>query len=296
MQPNLPLLDRTVMSSVEEAEQKIEELLKCDVIYYLGDIRESVINYFRSTVEHVSAHSEVNSQPKALSICLTTWGGEAEAVEKMVEIVRHHYKKVYFIVPRFAMSAGTIFCMSGNKIYMDYSSSLGPIDPQVLDREGRNMVPALGYLDKAQELIEKSQRGILSPAEFAQLERLDLAMLRHYEQARELSEALLKEWLIKYKFSDWKKHRTTEPGTPVTKKDKEKRASEIAAMLSDNQIWLSHGRMIGMKKLITKLRLEIDNLEDNENLLACVRTYNDTLTDYLDLHGKNFVIYNRKAI
>ena len=27
------------------------------------------------------------------------------------------------------MSAGTIWCMSADKIFMDYSSSLGPIDP-----------------------------------------------------------------------------------------------------------------------------------------------------------------------
>lgn len=33
-------------------------------------------------------------------------------------------------------------------------SVLGPIDPQVKNKEG-NFVPALGYLDKVNELIEK---------------------------------------------------------------------------------------------------------------------------------------------
>lgn len=66
-------------------------------------------------------------------------------VEKMVEIIRNKYQKVYFVVPDYAMSAGTIFCMSGEKIYMDYSSSLGPIDPQVYN--GKEFVPALAYLD-----------------------------------------------------------------------------------------------------------------------------------------------------
>jgi len=54
------------------------------------------------------------------------------------------------------MSAGTIFCMAADRIYMDYSSALGPIDPQVPDRENRVLVPALGYLDKVEELIKKS--------------------------------------------------------------------------------------------------------------------------------------------
>ena len=63
--------------------------------------------------------------------------------------------EVHFVVPNAAMSAGTIFCMSGDKIYMDYSSSLGPIDPQVPAHDGR-LVPALGYIDKVNEFIEKA--------------------------------------------------------------------------------------------------------------------------------------------
>lgn len=72
----------------------------------------------------------------------------------MVNVIRHHYEELYFIVPDSAMSAGTIFCMAGDKIYMDYSSSLGPIDSQVFN--GNNLVPALGYLDKVEELVTKS--------------------------------------------------------------------------------------------------------------------------------------------
>lgn len=52
------------------------------------------------------------------------------------------------MVPDCAMSAGTIFCMAGDKIWMGYYSSLGPIDPQVFN--GKNWVPALGYLDKVE--------------------------------------------------------------------------------------------------------------------------------------------------
>src|SRR6266478_8628579 len=37
--------------------------------------------------------------------------------------------------------------MSGDSIYMDYYSRLGPIDPQVETRQGKN-VPALGYLER----------------------------------------------------------------------------------------------------------------------------------------------------
>jgi ClpP class serine protease len=105
-------------------------------------------------------------EPKreSLALFVNTPGGSAEAAEKMVEIQRAHYKNVYFVVPDFAMSAGTILCMSGDRIFMDYSSSLGPIDPQV--HNGKEWVPALGYLDKVEQLLEKARQGALTNAEF----------------------------------------------------------------------------------------------------------------------------------
>ncbi len=68
--------------------------------------------------------------------------------------------------------------MSGVKIFMDYSSSLGPIDPQVYN--GTNWVPALGYLDKVEELIDKSVKGTLSQAELVMLTQQDLVSCQVY--------------------------------------------------------------------------------------------------------------------
>ena len=104
------------------------------------------------------------------------------------------------------MSAGTIFCMSGDKIYMDYSSSLGPIDPQVWN--GKQWVPALGYLDKVEELLEKDRKGALTKAGFLILQSQDLAMLSRCEQAKALTITLLKKWLVDHKFKDWATHQT----------------------------------------------------------------------------------------
>ena len=177
---------------------------------------------------------------------------------------------------------------------MDYSSSLGPIDPQVPDKEGKYLVPALGYLDKVQELIDKSQGNTISPGELAILIRQDLAMLRYYEQARDLSVALLKEWLPKYKFKDWNSHRTNNPGTPVTNAEKAERAAKIAADLSDNKTWHSHGRMIGMKKLKEILRIDVDDYGLDLELRDNIRLYSDTLSDYLGRHSSDFFMHSHK--
>ncbi|MCV5791938.1 serine dehydrogenasease, partial [Escherichia coli] len=66
--------------------------------------------------------------------------------------------------------------MSGDKIYMNYASSLGPIDPQVQSSDGK-WVPALGYLDKVEEMITKSREGTITQAELMMLSQLDLAHL-----------------------------------------------------------------------------------------------------------------------
>jgi hypothetical protein len=39
------------------------------------------------------------------------------------------------------------------------------------------------------------------------LKELDLAELSFYEQAQQLTDDLLKQWLVKYKFSTWTTHR-----------------------------------------------------------------------------------------
>jgi hypothetical protein len=287
---NLPLLDQAIFLAVNAAEEEIENALNCDLIYFYGEIRPHIFQFFRNFVEELAARPEKKS---ALAICLKTPGGSAETVEKLVDVARYHYSELYFIVPDMAMSAGTIFCMAGDKIYMDYSSSLGPIDPQVPDKEDKFLIPALGYLDYIESLILKSADGSITPVEFAIVEKQDLAMLNFYEQARDLSVALLKKWLCTYKFKNWNQHRTTNPGTPVTTAQKEQRATETAELLANNKHWHSHGRMIGMDTLIKELRLEIDDFGALPALQKAIRKYNDTLSDWLMRNGAPFFMHSR---
>ncbi len=288
---NLPLFDQAIFAAVNQAEERLEQLFDSDLLYFYGEIRPNIFQYFRNSIEELRAS---NPNVKSLTICLTTPGGSAETVEKLVDVARHHYKSLNFVVPNMAMSAGTIFCMAGDKIFMDYSSSLGPIDPQVPDKEDKWLLPALGYLDKIAELIKKSEDGTITPVEFAIVEKQDLAMLNYYEQARDLSVALLEKWLATYKFKDWDKHRTTRPGRAVTDEEKRARAKEIAEKLSNNKHWHSHGRMIGMKTLREELKLEIEDFGGNSELQKLIRMYSDTLSDWLARQEYPFFLHNRR--
>lgn len=265
----------------------LEDALSCDVLSYSGPILDGNENTLLDIVEDIKKDSCRNS----LAVILTTTGGSATAVERYVNIIRRNYEKIIFIVPDYAYSAGTIFCMSGDEIWMDYFSVLGPIDPQVQNKEGK-FVPALGYLDKVNELIEKAKSGTLTNAEFLILKDFDLAELKSYEQAKELTITLLKKWLVNYKFKNWETHSSTK--TEVTIGDKEKRAEEIAEALSNNKEWKSHGRPINIEEL-KKLKLKIEDFSNND-IRNLIRKYYNLLKNYKEQYNLSIMVHTRKFI
>jgi ClpP class serine protease len=168
-------LDLQIKKSLTEKVDALEKHLDADVIFFYGPIFPSMQKYFREFIDQLKK----DGTPKdRITVFINSPGGSAEVVEKLVEIIRFHYKEVYFVIPDEAMSAGTIFCMSGDKIFMDFSSSLGPIDPQI--HNGKEWVPALGYLDQVERMIEKSKNNTITNAELLILQNQDLAMLSRY--------------------------------------------------------------------------------------------------------------------
>lgn len=276
-------LENNINQLLNKKLASLEEYLNADVLAYYGNILDNIESNFLRIVEDIAGKNNT------IYIVLNTTGGSATAVEHFVKILRFHYEKVNFIVPNYAYSAGTIFCMSGDKIFMDYSSVLGPIDPQVRNKDG-NWVAALGYLDKVNEFIEKSRKGTLTQAEFLMLKDLDLAELRGYEQAKNLTIDLLKKWLVRYKFKDWTHHKNTQP---VSIEEKIERATVIADKLSDSNMWKSHGRPIDIGTLTNELRLKIDDYSKDKELRPLIREYDELISNYANspvfIHTRNFI-------
>ena len=265
-------------------EQLASKLGQVDLISYVGSINQFSPNVLKDVIEK-------NKTPdiRKLVVLIYSGGGLVEAAEKMVDIMRYHYSEVSFIIPEMAMSAATIMCMSGDEIHMDYSSSLGPIDPQVQNKEG-HFVPALGYLDKVNEIIYKSSVGTCSPAEMMLLSQQDLGVLRRYEQARDLSVTLLKKWLVQYKFKNWITHSNT--SINVTEEEKAQRAQEIATKFCDHTYWHSHSRYISMRELKeSDIKLLIQDFGLDKPLSESIHKYHDLLLDYSQVIGKNFYIH-----
>lgn len=287
-------VEKRVVNLLNEKLEALEKHFDADVIAYYGPIIDGNESLLLRIVEDLAQDVDKRNN---LCIVLTTNGGSAVAVERYVNIIRKHYDEITFIVPDYAYSAGTIFCMSGDHIYMDYFSVLGPIDPQVQNKEGK-WVAALGYLDKVNEMLEKAKTNDLTQAEFLILKDIDLAELKGYEQAKELTIDLLKKWLVKYKFKNWNKHETDpdKKGQAVTDEEKTARAEEIADKLSNNNIWKSHGRPINIETLTQFLRLKIEDYSDMQEKRDVIRSYYEFLTDYVTRERYPIFIHTRKFI
>ena len=265
-------VDQRVKADLDRCLREVEDLLSADAVAFVGPITSGREQHLRAALDALGPERR-----SSLAVILDTPGGVVEVVERVVTTIRFMYTDLTIVVPDQAMSAGTIFALSADRIMMDHLSCLGPIDPQIA-KDGK-LVPALSYLNQFERLNQKAKEGVLTTAEYALLDKLDLGELYQFDQARALSNELLIKWLSAYKFKDWKKTETR--GRRVTMSTKESRAREIAALLNDPERWHSHGRAIDRQTLREEVNLKIDDLEKDHALYTQVRDYFGLLNDYM---------------
>lgn len=260
--------------AINDRAHLLEKRLNADLLFFNGPITNPTDDLIKKAIESV-----VKRRSK-LVFMLETIGGYIETAKRIVEVTRQYYNAVEFIVPNYAMSAGTILVMSGNAIHMNYYSTLGPIDPQIeRPSGGKGLVPALGYLVQYERLIKKSDEGKLTTAEMAiLLNKFDMAELYRYEQERELSVSLLTEWLQKYKFKNWKITKTKK--IKVTPKMRKTAAERVGRLLNKTDKWHSHSCGISISVLRKELKLVIEDFEKDRDLKNDINNYYKLVTDY----------------
>ncbi|MDR2031266.1 MAG: hypothetical protein LBP86_03185 [Azoarcus sp.] len=291
-------VDSVIRQHLHEANAQLGKVLDAEVILLCGPMYPGTDEAVRGCVETLVETRGASSKSPRLCVVLETGGGFIDTVERIYGVLRKHYKEVIFVVPNFAYSAGTVLALSGDEIYMDDYSVLGPIDPQVLDEKGEDYVPGIGYLLKFNQLLNavNKSNGVETHAEMSLLlSKFDQAKLFFIEQSRDHAVELLKAWLPKHKFKNWVfKEHTQEP---VTDDMKQKRAEEIAACLSDPERWHSHGRGIGIQALTSEtIKLKIRNFADEKDLNKSVRDYYDLFKSYLPTRRMRFAIHSSLGI
>src|SRR4029077_11346716 len=100
--------NRIIEEQLDDRLLRLEQGSDADVLFFDGPIYPLAAEWIKDAVEAI--------QPKRKSILflLETDGGVAYVAERIALILRHHYKRVAFLIPGEAMSAGTILVMSGD--------------------------------------------------------------------------------------------------------------------------------------------------------------------------------------
>lgn len=205
------------------------------------------------------------SDKKKIDFYIETPGGSGEAAEEIAKFLRKKFEEVNFVIAGEAKSAGTILVLSGDNIYMTDTGSLGPIDAQI--KIGRSIVSAHDYklwVDLKRE--EAALSGSLNPFDAVMVAQISPGELYGVINSLEFAKDLVKVWLEKYKFKNWKETRTKK--TKVTDALRKKRACEVAEMFCDHTTWRTHGRSLKIEDLHEVLLIQ--RIDDDTKLADIV--------------------------
>lgn len=216
--------------------------------------------------------ASIPADVKEIDIILVTPGGSGAQIAKFVDRLRPRFDHVTFILPNIAMSAGTIFVMSGDDIIMDERAYIGPIDPQVRNKDGQ-YVPAQSILtlikdiqSRGEPLIKAGQNPPWTDMQI--LNKLDAKDIGTAITASSYSVELVENYLNDYKFKSWVKH---SDGRPVTPDERRKTAKRVAEMLCDHSVWKSHSRGITRETARSICGLKIIHSESITGLNLAIR-------------------------
>jgi hypothetical protein len=195
-----------------------------------------------------------------LVVVLQSPGGYAETSEALVQQLRASFDRVTFIVPMYAKSAATMLALSGEQIYLDEHSELGPIDPQ-FNFPGRGVPsPAggiIGQFEQAAQEIKDDPAKL--PAWAPILQQYAPSLLDDAREAWDLATEMVMGWLEKYMFS----------GRENAHAEAERVANYFSARAADDKVH-SHSRPIGMEKC-KELGLEVVDMRSRGGLHKRVR-------------------------
>lgn len=140
--------------------------------------------------------SSVSEDYDSVDIMLHSPGGSPDATERIVNLIRNRFNNVEFLIPHSAYSAATMMALSGNKIILHPSATLGPIDPQINGTPARAIIRGF---ENVRDLIQEEGPSIV-PAYLPMLKKLTLEYLEQCKDAEDLSTLLAKDWLINHMY------------------------------------------------------------------------------------------------
>lgn len=179
---------------------RLNDLTRRDTIIYYSDWLSGTGPGI--TLEDMQGVMEVSRglRGPGLDLILHSPGGSAEATASIVRYLRRQFSEIRVFVPLAAMSAATMWALSGNEIVMGSHSQLGPIDPQLVTPQGA--IPARAVIDQF-ERAKKECSGdpSLLGAWLPILQQYGPALIDQCYSAETLARRLVRQWLKTYMFA-----------------------------------------------------------------------------------------------
>lgn len=265
-----------IIAEIRRSIKEVETARGHRALCYIANVVNGAIGNSIDGTDDLPFREMVASVPqdvKEVDVVLVTPGGLANQVVNFVNTLRPRFERVNFILLDMAMSAGSIFIMSGDEIVMSSRSKFGPIDPQVQNKEGR-FVPAQSILLAINDIKARGQEALKNGG---QPDWTDIQLLKNID-IREVGAALgasnysiqiTREFLEKYKFASWSIHSHSKKS--VTPQDRSDRAKKVAEILCDHTKWKSHGHFIDRNVAYNECEIKITHSETINGLDNAMR-------------------------
>ncbi len=191
----------------------------------------------------------VKSEEKGY-LMINSPGGDANAAEKLLIMVRQRFSSFEVIVPNYAKSAATMVALGSDKILMGYMAELGPVDPQIQISSQQAPLPARSFI----EGLESIRRRVTEEGDPVQLYLPLLSQIRPEvislcQSAIDFAKSFVEKWLSKYMLSKDHEH-----------------AKKVAELLSTGENYHSHGKVIDFEEAKNILRLNVELIDKNSEL------------------------------
>lgn len=224
---------------IKQLQEKTGHKLLCYMATTEID-REDVM-FFVDMIHNVPMGSSID-------LMLHTPGGDVDAAEKLIELVRNRKGDGSFrvIIPDRAKSAGTLIALGADRIMMSDTSELGTIDPQYVARDANGNAVHLSvfdYISSYETFAEQLRKDPNDPVARAMFEKFDPAVLNKFKQVKSRAQTFGENQL----------------------KRQGKNYTAIVAQLMDTKTYPSHGQMIGALHA-KQMGLQVDALPMDDEL------------------------------
>lgn len=198
------------------------------------------INGFMNVIYGMSVNEKI-------ILLLHTPGGDIHAADTIIDYIHQKFKKLITIVPVYALSAGTIICLSSDELILGRQSQLSPTDPQLLNLPTNRSISALSIIEQ----FEQAKKDIRQNPDAARawypiLQTLGYGLIEEASRAIDYSKEIIKKWLNLKNI---------------------KNPDNIVSFFCEKHE--SHGKRIN-KEDLKKLGLNVQDLESNQELQDAV--------------------------